>query len=182
MIRINLLPRGEINKENTRKSISIGVLSLILLIVILGGFHIRMSMKVQRLQSEIKNTEAEIKRITKIVGDVKKFEKEKKDLQEKIKVISILSRKKTGPVHMLDELSTNTPGKLWVTSLKESNLNLDLMGIALDNETIATFMLNMEKSPNFSNIELIQAQQYIEKGLKLEKFDIKCRVLLPEKE
>lgn len=140
-----------------------------------------MSKKVNTLKSEVKTTEDEINRLTKIVGDVKKHKRKKKELQRKIEIIDMLNRKKTGPVHMLDELSNNTPEKLWITSLKESNLKLTLDGIALDNETIAHFMRGLERSSYFSNIELIQSQQHIEKERKLKKFHIKCQVVLPER-
>ena len=101
-------------------------------------------------------------------------------MQEKIKVIDVLSRKKTGPVRILQELSKITPGKLWIISLQESDLQLTLDGIALDNETIASFMMNMERSAYFSNVELVQSQQDTQENLKLKKFNVTCQVLLPE--
>jgi len=181
MIRINLLPvREDRKKEGARQSISIGILSLVLLVLVLGYIQINASRKINTLNSEIKSTEDEITRLNKVVGDVEEYKKRKKELQEKIKVIGMLNRKKTGPVHMLDELSKNTPGKLWITSLQEIDLKLTLSGIALDNETIASFMRNMERSTYFSDIEIIQSQQEIQEGLRLKRFDITCRVLLPE--
>ncbi|MBI4621553.1 MAG: PilN domain-containing protein [Desulfobacterales bacterium] len=181
MIRINLLSvREDRKKEGARQSISIGILSLVLLVLVLGYIQINASRRINTLNSEIKSTEEEINRLNKVVGDVEEYKKRKKELQEKIKVIDMLSRKKTGPVHMLDELSKSTPGKLWITSLQEIDLKLTLSGIALDNETIASFMRNMERSTYFSDIELIQSQQEIQEGLRLKRFDIACRVLLPE--
>jgi type IV pilus assembly protein PilN len=181
MIRINLLPvREEKKRESARQSISIGVLSAVLLVLVLGYFHINASTRINTLNSKIKSTEEEINRLNKVVGDVNEYQKRKKELQEKIKVIDELSRKKTGPVHMLDELSKITPSKLWITSLQESDLQLTLDGIALDNETIASFMMNMERSAYFSNVELVQSQQHTQENLKLKKFNITCQVLLPE--
>lgn len=181
MIRINLLPvREEKKRESARQSISIGILSVILLVLVLGFFHINAYRRINTLNSEIKSTGDEINRLNKVVGDVEKYQKRKKELQEKIKVIDALSRKKTGPVRILQELSKITPSKLWVISLQESDLQLTLDGIALDNETIASFMMNMERSAYFSNVELIQSQQETQKNLKLKKFNITCQVLLPE--
>jgi len=183
MIRINLLPvREERKKESARQLVSIGILSIILLIVFIGYIHFMKIKKINKLNLDIKTIQVEISRLDKIVGDIKKFEKQKKELQEKIEIIDLLSRKKTGPIHMLDELTKTTPEKLWLTSLKEDNLKLTLDGIALDNETIAGFMRNLEGSANFSGIELIQSQQYIQAGIKLEKFNITCNVVLPNKE
>ncbi len=182
MIRINLLPiREERRRESARQYISICVLSMALLLVFIALVHIRMGRKIDSLNSEIKTTQEEVNRLTAIVGDVKRYEKRKKELQEKIRIIEMLNSKKTGPVRMLDGLGQNTPGKLWVTSLKEDNLKLTLNGIALDNETIARFMRNLEGSPRFSGIELIESQQNIQGEMKLESFNINCQVVLPEK-
>ncbi|MEW6616183.1 MAG: PilN domain-containing protein [Thermodesulfobacteriota bacterium] len=182
MIRINLLPIREARKrESARQSVSIGILSVVLLALVLGYFHINASRKINTLNNEIKSTEDEINRLDKVVGDVKEYQKRKKELEDKIKVIDMLSRKKTGPVQILYELSKSTPNRLWISSLQETDLKLTLSGIALDNETIASFMKNMERSTYFSDIELIQSQQEIWEGLKLKRFDITCQVLLPEK-
>ena len=183
MIRINLLPvREQKKKESARQFISIGILSLILLVVIIGYLHISAYMKVNKLNAEIKSTEEEINRINKIVKDVNVFKEKKKELQDKIKVIDMLSRKRTGPVKILYELSKSTPTKLWITSLQETNLKLTLSGIALDNETIASFMKSMERTTCFSDIELVQLQQETWEGSKhkIKKFDITCLVVLPE--
>ena len=183
MIRINLLPvREERKKERARQLISIAVLSVVLVVIIIAFIHIRLHSQVNDLKVEINNTEKEIKHLTKIVGDIKKYEKKKKELQKKIEVIKMLSVKKTGPVHMLDELSDNVPGKLWISSFEENSLKLKIQGIALDNETIASFMGSLERSEYFSNVELIQSLQHIQGNLKLEKFDITCNAVFPRKE
>ena len=181
MIRINLLPvREEKKRESARQSISIGFLSVVLLVLLLGYFHINASRRINTLNSEIKSTEGEISRLNKVVGDVEKYQKRKKELQEKIKVIDVLSRKKTGPVRILQELSKITPSKLWIISLQESDLQLTLDGMALDNETVASFMMSMERSGYFSKVELVQSQQDTQEKLKLKKFNVTCQVLLPE--
>ncbi len=182
MIRINLLPvREERRRESARQYISICVLSVMLLAAFISLVHIKMGRKIDSLNAEIKTTQEEGNRLTAIVEDVKRYEKRKKELQEKIRIIEMLSSKKTGAVRMLDELSQNTPGKLWVNLLKWDNLKLTIKGIALDNETIARFMRNLEGSLRFSGIELIESQQNIQGEMKLESFNINCQVVLPEK-
>ena len=182
MIKINLLPvREERKKESARQIISIGALSLVLVLIVIVISHVGVSRKITKLNTDIEKTQVEISRLDKIVGDIKKYEKKKKDLQAKIKIISLLSQKKAGPVHMLDELSKGTPGKVWFNSLKENDLKLALDGIALDNETVAVLMRSLERSPSFSDVELIQSQQHILRELKFRKFNITCQVVLPDK-
>ncbi|MFH1626129.1 MAG: PilN domain-containing protein [Pseudomonadota bacterium] len=182
MIRINLLPVREAKlRESARQLVSIGGLSVILVVIAIVFFHLKVSGRVDILNSEVSSTQEQINQLNKKVGDIEKYRKQKKELEDKIKVIDMLSRQKTGPVHILDELSMSIPGKVWLTSLRESSSKLTLTGIALDNETIADFMKNLERSPYFSNIELVQSQQHLLRELKLESFSITCDVQLPEK-
>lgn len=182
MIKINLLPIREIKKkEGIRQLISVGVLTLVLVVLSLGAFHFSLVKKTSALQSEIKNTQQEIGRLNKIVGDVKKYEKEKKALEKKIGIIDILNQKRSGPVYMLDELSKNIPTGAWITSLNENNLKLTLDGIALDNETIAGFMSRLENSTYFSNVELVRSGRHKSENLNLKKFNITLQVVLSEK-
>ena len=182
MIRINLLPvREERKKEKARQVISIGVLSIIFVLIAITFIHIRVAGQINSLKNQISGTDKEIKRLTKEVGDIKKYEKKKKDLQKKIDVIEMLTVKKTGPVRMLDELTKTVPSKLWISKMEERDFNLSLEGIALDNETIASFMGNLERSSSFTNVELIQSRQHVQDGLKLEKFGITCRAVLQNK-
>jgi type IV pilus assembly protein PilN len=182
MIRINLLPIREIKKkQGVRQLIFVGVLSLVLVFLSLGVFHFSVVKRIGTLQSEIETTKQEISRLNKIVGDVKKYEKEKKELEKKIEIIDVLNQKRAGPVYMLDELSKNIPTGAWITSLSENNLKLTLHGVALDNETIAGFMSRLENSTYFSNVELIQSGHYRSENLNLKKFNITLQVVLSEK-
>jgi type IV pilus assembly protein PilN len=156
MIRINLLPfRAARKKENIRRQISIYVLTVAFLVIVMIYFFLDLNSTLsgvkeedQRLQAEIKTYEATIKRI----GEL---EKKIKEIRTKLDVIKELERNKTGPVHLLDEIAMAVPKeKLWLTSLKESRGTLTLQGTAMDNETVALFMTNLEHSSYISAVDL----------------------------
>ena len=182
MIRINLLPIREIKKkEGIRQLILMGVSCLVLIVLSLGIFHFSVAKKIGTLQSEIDDTQQQINQLNKIVGDVKKYEKEKKELEKKIGIIDVLNQKRAGPVNMLDEISKNIPAGAWITSFNEKALKLTLDGVALDNETIAGFMTSLENSTHFSNVELIQSGHHRSEDLNLKKFNITLQVVLSQK-
>ena len=61
---------------------------------------------------------------------------------------------------------------------------LEKIGIASPQtveETIASFMGNLERSEYFLDVELIQSLQHIQGSLKFEKFDITCNAVFPKK-
>lgn len=179
MIRINLLPfRAARKKENVRRQISIYVLSVAFLFIVMTYFFLQLTSTLnglkqdeQRLQAELKTYEATIRRIAEL-------EKKIKEIRAKLSVIRELERNKTGPVHLLDEIAMAVPkDKLWVSSLKEARGILTLTGTAMDNETVALFMTNLEQSDYISNVELqsTRLRSLPDYKLNVSDFALECK-------
>lgn len=156
MIKINLLPfRAARKKENIKRQISIYVLVVLLLFSTMGFVFIRLNSRLSSLQAERDRTKKEL---AEYAGTNKKLAELKNKIQEiraKLDVIRDLEKKKTGPVLLLDELTTAVPkGKLWLTSLREKGGALTLEGTAMDNNTVALFMTNLEKTPHITSVDL----------------------------
>jgi type IV pilus assembly protein PilN len=177
MIRINLLPvREKKKKESTRKMLSILVLSLGLVALVLIFFHLSLSSQINQVQAQITAYNEEIKRLKIDTKDVDKFKAEKEDLQRRLNIIYTLQGAKTGPVRVLDDLVTAIPGRLWLTAIKEKSGKMEIKGIAMDNQDIAKFMTNLEKSGVIKNVELVISQQLEKREWKLKEFILTCQV------
>lgn len=177
MIRINLLPvREKKRKESARKMLSVLFLSLGLAAVVLIFFHLFLSREIKQVQAQITSYNEEIKRLKIDTRDVDKFKAEKEDLQRRLNIIYLLQRAKMGPVRVLDDLAIALPGKLWLTSLREKNGKMEIRGIAFDNQDIARFMTNLEKSGVIKNVELVISQQVEKREMKLKEFTLTCQV------
>ncbi len=177
MIRINLLPvRALKKKESLRQTVSVLTLSLGLVVLVILFFHLSLSNKINRVESQNADYREEIRKLKIDTKDVEKFKAERDDLQRRLNVIYTLQRAKTGPVRVLDDLVTAIPEKLWLTSLKEKEGKMEIKGMAMDNPTIAKFMTNLEKSGVVKNVELVISQQVEKKELKLKEFTLTCQV------
>ncbi len=179
MIRINLLPvREKKKKESTRKMFSILALFLGLVALVIAFFHLSLSSQINQVQAQIKAYNDEIQRLKIDTKDVEKFKAEKEDLQKRLNIIYTLQRAKTGPVRVLHDLVTALPGNLWLTSLKEKGGRMEIKGVAFDNQDIAKFMTNLEKSGVIQNVELVVSQQLEKKTIpvKLKEFTLTCQV------
>lgn len=173
MIKINLLPvRAAKKKETLRQQISIGVMSLVLVLFVIGYFHYSLVSKIKEITGQIASAEQELTTTKAQIGEVSKFKEAKKVLENKLGVIESLKKGKTGPVKMLDELSRLIPEKLWLNSFKEQGGSISLDGTAISNEVIAQFMTELDKSSYFMNIELVETEQTESGGLKLKKFSL----------
>jgi len=192
MIKVNLLPaRAAKKKENIRQQISITILSLFFVFIGVGWFQISLIMKIGRAEDEIVSVNREMESM-KVKANEIKLLKEKKDIfGKKFNIIKSLRESKTGPVHLMDDLSKSIPGFLWLSAFtqKEKTSEIEIKGKALSNEAIAQFMDNLEKSPYFGNVNLMVSQQAeLKKGPRgsppknpeLREFTITCQFEMPK--
>ena len=160
MIRINLLPfRAARKKENIRRQLMIYGLSVVLLLSIMGYTLFYLTSTLSGLKAEEKRIQDELKTYEQTIKRIAELEKKIKEIRAKLDVIRELEKNKTGPVHLLDEIAMAVPKeKLWLSSMKEAKGNLTLAGTAMDNETVALFMTNLEKSDYISGVDLQSAK------------------------
>src|SRR5437870_12929283 len=78
--------------------------------------------------------------LQKVIGEVNNINKRRKEVEEKLGVLDKLRKGRTGPVRMLDALSTATPKKVWLTEFDEKSSAVKLVGTASSNEDVAEFM------------------------------------------
>ena len=179
MIRINLLPfRAAKKRENIKRQISIYVLTVVLVFGAMAYMFMDLNAELasakdqeQRLRQELAAFELTLKKI----GEL---EKKIKEVKKKLAVIKDLENKKTGPVHLLDEIALAVPKeKLWLNNLSESAGVLKLTGTAMDNETVALFMTNLERSEYIHSVELVSAklQHLAPQRLNVADFTLECK-------
>ena len=156
MIRINLLPfRAARKKENIRRQITIYALVVVLLFTIMVYYSVQLHSTLSNLKDKQRSVQAELNTYQQTVKKINELEKKIKEIQAKLKVIRQLEKNKTGPVHLLEEIARAVPkDKLWLNSFKESKGSLNLTGTAMDNETVALFMTNLEKSEYITKVNL----------------------------
>jgi type IV pilus assembly protein PilN len=176
MVTINLLPiKAELRRKALISQLAVLGISIIALVIVLGAFHETLKIRRDNLQQDITDTRVEIQKLTVQAGEIEVFKKRKQELERKLDIIKDLNAKKSGPVQMLDELSTLMPEKVWIRSLKNTGGKMVLEGLALDNTVIAEFMKKLQGSQQFEEVELILTEQ---EGAN-NKFVIQCKVKLP---
>ena len=175
MVRINLLPiRLELRKKAMVEHVVLIGLCVLLTLIFVWFLQASVVSQRESLIREVATTKLEIKKLTAEAGEIEKFKQQKQELEQKLDVIRDLNAKKTGPVEILDELSTIIPEKAWLVSLSNIGDNMVLDGQAIDNTTIATFMKQLQSSKHFDNVTLVLSQQ--EGGR--QKFTITCKIKL----
>ena len=179
MIEINLLPiRAARRRESIRLQSSLAALTIFLVIVCI--VLLQSNLKKREKAVDIKTTQVkeEIAKLEKIVGEIEKLKQERAKLEQKRAVIRDLDRGRMRAAYILGELSQRTPEKIWIESLDKNGKSLKITGVALDNETIANFMMVLERSKYFGGVELGASEQINRGGMKLKKFNLHCSTAL----
>ncbi len=182
MIRINLLPvRTSRKRETALRQLFLAGVGLALVGGGVAYAHLGISEEVETAQRRNTELDAEIADLKKQIGQVEEFEKKKEALQKKLDIIKTLKSRKTGPVHMLDEIAIRVPEKVWITSISEANKKVTLTGAAINNEVIADFITSLDESQYFEDVYLVSTQQSNKKAtLKLKDFSLTARMISPE--
>ncbi len=181
MIRINLLPVRE-----ARRKAEVG--SQVAMILLSAGVSVVLALGLHSIvRAEISGAKKRIVALNQQLADYKPqqakvdaFKAKKADIQQKLAVIERLERSRSGPVHILDELASRTPDRVWLTELKADDGQIQLEGMSLDNELVALFLTSLNDSPYFTNVELKATELKTVDSLKLNTFKITARLESPE--
>ncbi len=178
MIRINLLPfRAARKRENIRRQISIYALVVVFLLLVFGYYTIHLKGTVSNLKAKEEQANTELASYKKVLDEIDGLEKRIKEIKTKLDVIKELEKGKTGPVLLLADIADSVPeNKLWLNSYAESGGSLTLTGTAMDNETVALFMNNLENTERINSVDLQSAtlRDLQEYNLKVSDFVLIC--------
>jgi len=177
MIRINLLPVEEAERAAERRTnLALGSLVLGIMVFVFVVAHVWQTARFASANRQLRRINADIAALAGPYADVTRMEQQKKELSEKLRVISQLEAKKVGPVRILAGLSEATPEKLWLTEYADAGGKLKLTGFGADEQTVADFLRKLGVLPVFQSVDLDETSQATQEGVKLKKFVISGQI------
>jgi type IV pilus assembly protein PilN len=183
MIRINLLPvREERRKAGARQLALALAAALVGSVLLSSAIHWKVRHDIASAREAAVTTQKEIDRFEPQLKQVEEFKKTKSEIEQKLDVIRGLHEARSGPVHMLDELATHTPDRIWISKLAVQNGRMLMEGMSLDNELVALFLTALEESPYFKNVELVETQAKEKDGFRLNAFEVSALLTSPDAE
>ncbi len=156
MIRINLLPfRAARKKENIRRQVSIFFLSLAFLLIILFYYNFSLNGKIDNLNAKIKETKTDLEKYEKINKEIAQIKKKLSNLKKKMAVMDTLEANRFAPIKLMNAMTqVVVPKRMWFTSLRTKGPKVNISGVAMDNTTVADFMVRLENSGLFKEVDL----------------------------
>lgn len=171
MIRINLLPvRAARRREQVKLQAIYAISGLALVLAVCAWTFISITSEISDVEASNTELQEDIDRLKKIIGQVEEFKTTKAELQQKIDVINRLKSERTGPVHLLDEIADAINDKAWLTGITEQGDKVNLVGQAINMESIADFTEKLRRSEYISSVEVGPTRRVQGAGLFLQEF------------
>jgi type IV pilus assembly protein PilN len=173
MIRINLLPVRELKRQAQLRQ-QLCVFGTILAVVASGvGIVWMLDMHaISRLEDTKAGLQAELERLKPIVEEVNTLERRENMLNTRIDTIQRLRSNQRGPVRVLDELSRNLPEQAWLETIDENAGVYKVAGYALTNFAVADLLRNLQRSKEFTAVDLVSSEQAVIASREIKKFII----------
>jgi type IV pilus assembly protein PilN len=176
MIRINLLPVRELKKRALlRQQLYLFGAIIAAVLIAVGSVWLMDRQAIAQLDMQKAGLRADLERLKPIVDEVNTLERREKMLNTHIDTIRRLRNNQRGPVHVLDELSRSLPEEAWLETVDESAGVYKVAGYALTNFAVADLLRNLQRSREFTVVDLVSSEQAVIATREIKKFIIQFK-------
>lgn len=159
MNRINLLPHREERRKRARQHyFVVAGGTAVVGILVVGLMHTFYATKIETQTDRNRFLKSEIVKLDKDIAEIKKLRDEIQALLARKQVIETLQADRAQTVHLLDELVRQMPDGVYLRSVSQKGLRVNLIGYAQSNARVSTLMRNIEASPWLEKPELIEVK------------------------
>lgn len=180
MIRINLLPRERARRRPVGPTTLVTVL-VVVVIVGLVAYTISLSNRNAALRNEVRQINQKIEDLRPKLARVEELQRQIDAAQKKEQLLKNLEASRVPWDRVLEELRTVMPQDAWLVAveLKDAG-DLVFNGYALSYEAVARFMVSLESSKLFKDIEMLISQKQAIAGREVVNFSLMGK-LTPER-
>ncbi len=181
MIYINLLPVQDIKRlKKAKKEFFLTILAIIGICFSMFLTDFIQSNYISELQKNNERLLSEKQRYSKTISEITKIEEEKNLFMTRIKIVKQLEYSSSLSVHVLDEIANLAPpDKIWLTGLTQIENQLQLAGMALNEQIIAKYMDDLGKTKYIQNVCLTKTVLEISGDHNLNSFTISAQITMP---
>ena len=171
--RINLLPHREERRKRARQHffvLAAGTAVIGLLLV--GMMHTFYSRKIEAQQDSNKFLKNEIAKLEKDIAEIDELKGKIAALLARKQVIETLQSDRAQTVHLLDELVRQMPEGVYLKSITQKGLRINLLGYAQSNARVSTLMRNIESSTWLERPELVEVKATSVDKRRISEFNL----------
>jgi type IV pilus assembly protein PilN len=173
MIKVNLIP---VKRKKKPKPIPSFLIRTVIVTVVVGivmaylvlFFNSRLSMK----KSQFTANEKKIAELKEKIKAVQNFELLNKTYKQRSDIIEQLSKNKSVPVRLLDEISGLLPTGVWLQAMTLTGGNIKIDGFGFTNSDIVSFVDNVKNSKMFTDVYLQESKSTTLENIPLYMFKL----------
>jgi len=171
MIRINLLPHREIARAARRRQFNtlLGLAVAAGVVIVLLGHSL---IAARQSSQEARNTflTKEIAKLDVQISEIKKIREQTQALLERKQVVETLQSNRTEVVHLFDQMIRLLPDGLYLKSFKQVGNVITISGYTQSSARVSTLMRNLEGSPWFESVNLVEIKATTVNKLRANEF------------
>jgi type IV pilus assembly protein PilN len=165
LIKINLL---SVDRDRAKKKakfqigqkITVGCsLILVATALIVGWWYWSLQSDSAALNQQILDAQRETARLQSVIQQVRQYEEQRAQLQQRVTLIEQLRRGQTGPVHLIDQISRSLPDTMWLVEVKEAaSGDVVIDGRCTSLTALSDFVSSLEASSYFAKpVEIVDS-------------------------
>ena len=152
MIRINLLPHRVERRKAQRRQLGIAAGAFAVVgLVVAGLVHTVIAGYVDAQTERNEFLKRENAKLDKEIEEIKKLRDDIQALLARKQVIESLQTDRARAVQLLDQLVRQTPDGVYLKTLKQDGLKVNVTGYAQSNARVSTLMRNLQAAPVIVN-------------------------------
>jgi type IV pilus assembly protein PilN len=165
LIKINLLvvDRERIKRKTkfqVGQKITVGCsLILVATALIIGWWYWSLKNDSVELNQQILDAQRETARLQSVILQVRQYEEQRGELQQRVTLIEQLRKGQTGPVHLIDQVSRSLPDSMWLVELKQTAAgDVTIDGRCTSLTALSDFVSSLETSTYFAKpVEIVDS-------------------------
>jgi type IV pilus assembly protein PilN len=173
VIRINLLPWRAARRKDQRQHLAVlGGMVAVLGLLIVGAVHLTISGYISVQNDRNAFLKRENVRLDKEIEEIKKLKTEIDALVARKQIIERLQADRAQAVYLLQELVQQVPDGIYLKTIKQIGLKVNLSGYAQSNARVSTLMRNFAASPYLENPDLVEIKAVMVSNKRVSEFNM----------
>lgn len=183
MIRVNLLPyREEAKKARRQQFFALTGLVFVLAALIVFFLYSVIEGYIANQDGRNEYLKQKIVALDKDIDQIKRLKEQTQALLARKQIIESLQRDRGEAVRLMNELVKQVPEGVYLKSIKQDGLKVNLVGLAQSSARVSTMMRNIDGSQWLSNPQLVEIKAVSVDKRRLNEFVMNVELKRPKVE
>ena len=173
MMRINLLPhRAQKRKARQIQLIAFSVIALVLGALVVGFVHTYINTEISYQERRNQYLKQQTDVLDKQIAEIKKLREQTESLLARKTVVENLQTTRSDVVHLMDQMLRILPDRVYLKSIKQTGIKINLLGYAQSNARVSTLMRAIDSSPWLELPTLVEIHASTANGARVSEFTL----------